>query len=66
MNRTDEFVFDGTEESLPYGCELIPDNEIFWLPGLNVPITNRVGPITCLTPGKRYYVLRSGRIVEAR
>lgn len=66
MNRTDEFVFDGTEESIPYGYKLIPKDAIFWLPGLNVPITNRMGPITELIPGKRYYILRSGRIVEAR
>ena len=60
----DEFVFDGTEESLPEGFRLATKDEVFYLPGISFPISNRRGMYQ-VEIGARYYVLRSGRIVKA-
>ena len=58
----DEFVFDGTEESLPEGFRIAAKDEVFYLHG--IPISNTRG-IYLVEVGTRYYVLRSGRIVKA-
>lgn len=60
----DEFVFDGTEESLPEGFRLAAKDEVFYLPGISCPISNTIG-LYPVEIGTRYYVLRSGRIVKA-
>ena len=60
----DEFVFDGTEESLPEGFRIAAKDEVFYLPGIPYPISNTRG-IYLVEIGARYYVLRSGRIVKA-
>ena len=60
----DEFVFDGTEESLPEGLRIARKDEVFYLPGISFPISNLVR-IHQLEVGARYYILRSGRIVKA-
>lgn len=60
----DEFVFDGTEESLPEGFRIATKDEVFYLPGISFPISNLVR-IHRLEVGARYYILRSGRIVKA-
>lgn len=60
----DEFVFDGTEESLPEGFRIAAKDEVFYLPGIPYPISNTRG-IYLVEVGTRYYVLRSGRIVKA-
>lgn len=59
-----EFVFDGTEESLPEGLRIARKDEVFYLPGIPYPISNTRG-IHRLEVGARYYILRSGRIVKA-
>ncbi len=61
----DEFVFDGTEESLPKEFRLAAKDEVFYLPGIPYPISNTRG-IFLLEVGARYYVLRSGRIIKAK
>ena len=60
----DEFVFDGTEESLPEGFQIAAKDEVFYLPGIPYPISN-LARIHQLEVGARYYILRSGRIVKA-
>lgn len=60
----DEFVFDGTEESLPEGFRITAEDEVFYLPGIPYPISN-LTRIQWLEAGARYYILRSGRIVKA-
>lgn len=60
----DEFVFDGTEESLPEGFRLAAKDEVFYLHGIPCPISNTIG-LYLIEIGTRYYVLRSGRIVKA-
>lgn len=60
----DEFVFDGTEESLPEGFRLAEKDEVFYLPGIPCPISN-TRRMYQVEIGTRYYVLRSGRIVKA-
>ena len=59
------FVYDGTERSIYPWLRHARENEVFYLPGINIPITNTVGGVYRLTPGCRYYVLNSGRIIEA-
>lgn len=61
----DEFIFDGTEESLPEGFRLAAKDEVFYLPGIPYPISNTRG-MYLLEIGVRYYVLQSGRIVKAK
>ena len=60
-----EFVYDGTERSLPPWLRKARENEVFFLPGINIPITNTIGYLCWVTVGKRYYCLSSGRIIEA-
>lgn len=61
----DEFVFDGTEESLPKEFRLVDKNEVFYLPGIPYPISN-TRELYMIEVGARYYVLRSGRIIKAK
>lgn len=60
----DEFIFDGTEKSVPEGFRLAEKDEVFYLPGIPFPISNTRG-IYMVEIGVRYYILRSGRIVKA-
>ena len=62
--RPQEFVFDGTDKNLPEGVRLARKDEVFYLPGISVPISNTFGYIIPVEVGKRYAILSNGRIVE--